>query len=102
AQVKKAGSRAVVVTGIDDVNAQKVVLAINEQLASAAADVKQPRLVRQGNVKALNQLVADMNASRVGVLVMANVNPLYTLPNAAEFETGLANVGLSVAFSLKE
>src|SRR5690554_5258616 len=102
AQVARAGRKAVVVTGISDVNAQKVVLAINKTISSEVMDVNKPKLTRQGNVKALNQLVADMNDGKVGVLVTSNVNPLYTMPNAAEFEAGLAKVGLSVAFSLKE
>lgn len=102
AQVARAGRKAVVVTGISDVNAQKVVLAINKTISSEVMDVNKPKLTRQGNVKALNQLVADMNDGKVGVLVTSNVNPLYTMPNAAEFEAGLAKVDLSVAFSLKE
>lgn len=75
-QVKKAGSKAVVVTGIQDVNAQSLVLAINESLSSAAMDVKTPLLVRKGNVKALAQLISDMNSGKVGVLLMSGVNPL--------------------------
>src|SRR5690606_21597882 len=101
-QVARAGRKAVVVTGISDVNAQKVVLAINKTISSVVMDADKPMLTRQGNVKALNQLVADMNAGKVGVVITSNVNPLYTMPNAAEFEAGLAKVDLSVAFSLKE
>ena len=101
-QVKKAGSKAVVVTGIQDVNAQSLVLAINESLSSAAMDVKTPLLVRKGNVKALAQLISDMNSGKVGVLLMSGVNPLYTLANSSEFESGLGKVSMSVSFSMKE
>src|SRR5690606_19685533 len=101
-QVARAGRKAVVVTGISDVNAQKVVLAINKTISSVVMDADKPMLTRQGNVKALNQLVADMNAGKVGVVITSKVNPLYTMPNAAEFEAVLAKVDLSVAFSLKE
>src|SRR5690606_41891779 len=96
-QVARAGRTAVVVTGISDVNAQKVVLAINKTISSVVMDAEKPKLTRQGNVKALNQLVADMNAGQVGVLVTSNVNPLYTMANAAEFEAGLAKVDHSVS-----
>lgn len=102
AQVARAGKNAVVVTGITDVNAQKVVLSINKSIGSVVMDADAPRMTRQGNVKQVAALVEDMNAGKVGALIMSGVNPLYTLPNAAEFEAGLANVDLSVAFSLKE
>ena len=99
-QIKKAGSNAVVVTGLDDVNAQLVVLAINEMLASKAVDVKAPKYLRQGNVKALNQLITDMKAGKVGALILDGVNPMYSLPNAADFAEGIKNVDLSVNFSM--
>ncbi|MEE9363900.1 MAG: TAT-variant-translocated molybdopterin oxidoreductase [Cellulophaga sp.] len=98
-QIKKAGNNAVVVTGLDDVNAQLVVLAINEMLASKAVDVKAPKYLRQGNVKALNQLIADMKAGKVGALILDGVNPMYSLPNAADFAEGIKNVDLSVNFT---
>jgi MoCo/4Fe-4S cofactor protein with predicted Tat translocation signal len=99
AEVRKAGANAVVVTGLDDENAQMVVLAINEMLGSKAFDSAAPRYVRQGNVKKLKTLIADMNAGRVGALIMDGVNPVYSLPNADEFLAGLEKVDLTVAFS---
>ncbi|WP_299321229.1 TAT-variant-translocated molybdopterin oxidoreductase [uncultured Maribacter sp.] len=98
-EIKKAGSSAVVVTGLDDVNAQAVVLAINEMLASKAFDVVAPKYIRKGSVKAVNALIADMKAGRVGALLMDGVNPVYSLPNAADFKEGLSKVDLTVAFS---
>lgn len=102
AQVARAGKNAVVVTGINDIDAQKVVLSINKSIGSVVMDADAPRLTRQGNAKQVAALVEDMKAGKVGALIMSGVNPLYTLPNASEFEAGLANVDLSVAFSLKE
>ncbi|MCM4154220.1 4Fe-4S dicluster domain-containing protein [Arenibacter sp. N53] len=98
-QVLKNKSNAVVVTGIDDVNAQAVVLAINEMLGSKAFDAAAPKYVRQGNVKAVNALLADMKSGKVGALLMDGVNPAYSLPNAADFAEGIQNVDLTVAFS---
>jgi molybdopterin-containing oxidoreductase family iron-sulfur binding subunit len=100
-QLKNAGSKGVVVTGIQDVNAQTVVLEINENLNSKAFDTSAPIKIRQGNDKAVNVLVADMNAGKVGAIIMSGVNPLYTLPNAGEFAEGLAQTDLSVTFSMK-
>ncbi|MDX1316589.1 MAG: TAT-variant-translocated molybdopterin oxidoreductase [Xanthomarina gelatinilytica] len=100
-QIKKAGSNAVVVTGIQDVNAQTVVLEINEYLNSKAFDPATPIKTRQGNDKAVNTLIADMKVGKVGAIIMSGVNPLYTLPNAADFAEGLAQTELSVTFSMK-
>ncbi|SMC34513.1 TAT-variant-translocated molybdopterin oxidoreductase [Cellulophaga tyrosinoxydans] len=99
ASIKKAGANAVVVTGLDDENAQAVVLAINEFLGSKAFDATAPKYTRQGNVKAVNALISEMKAGRVGAILMDGVNPMYSLPNAADFAEGLKNVGLSVSFS---
>lgn len=99
AEIKKAGSKAVVVSGLNDENAQTVVLAINKLLASEAFDPEKPKYVRQGDAAKVNKLVADMNAGRVGALIMDGVNPAYTLPNAEEFLAGLEKVDLSVDFA---
>ncbi|WP_297797555.1 TAT-variant-translocated molybdopterin oxidoreductase [uncultured Eudoraea sp.] len=99
AEIKNAGKNAVVVTGLDDVNAQAVTLSINEMLASSAFDPTAPRYIRQGNTKTVNALIKDMNSGKVGALIMDGVNPMYTLPNASEFAEGVAKVDLSVTFS---
>ncbi|KAA2218608.1 TAT-variant-translocated molybdopterin oxidoreductase [Maribacter flavus] len=99
AEVKKAGSNAVVLTGLDDVNAQSVVLAINKMLASKAFDPSAPRYIRKGSVKQLESLISDMKSGRVGALIMDGVNPMYSLPNAADFKEGLEKTDLSVLFT---
>ena len=101
-QLRKAGSGAVVVTGITDTDAQHMVLAINEKLGSDVMDKENPRLTRQGNSKEVQQLVKDMKAGKVGALLIAGVNPAYSLPNAAEFVEGLKNVDFKLAFSMKK
>ncbi len=100
AHIRKNKSAAVVVTGIDDINAQTVALAINdEMLGSRAFDAEAPRYVRQGNNAAVNTLIADMKAGKVGALLMDGVNPMYTLSNSSDFAEGLSKVDFSVAFS---
>ncbi|WP_299364923.1 TAT-variant-translocated molybdopterin oxidoreductase [Winogradskyella sp.] len=100
-EIKKAGSNAVVITGIQDVNAQTVALEINEHLSSKAFDTDTTILTRQGSDKAVMQLIADMKMGNVGALIINGVNPMYTLPNASDFKEGLDKVELSVAFSMK-
>ncbi len=103
-ELKTAGSNGVLVTGINNVNAQTVALAINAALGSKAFDTKTPIMTRQGSDKAVATLVADMKAGKVGAIIMSGVNPLYTLPNASDFAEGLKNTSLelSIAFALKE
>ncbi|GLB50994.1 quinol:cytochrome C oxidoreductase [Neptunitalea chrysea] len=98
---KAAGGKAVVVTGIKDVTAQSLVLEMNEG-KSEVFDAEAPLKVRSGNANAVASLIADMKAGKVGVLVTAGVNPMYTLADAEGFAAGLEKVGLSVAFSMKE
>ncbi len=101
-KIKKAGSKAVVVTGLDDENAQAIVLAINEMLGSVSYNSNEPILTRQGDVKAVNALIDSMKAGRVGAIFIDGVNPVYSLPNSDEFVEGLKNVSLSVNFSTNE
>ena len=101
-QLKKAGSNGVVVTGIQDVNAQTVALEINDYLNSKAFDKATPIKTRQGSDKEIMTLIADMKAGKVGAIIMSGVNPVYTLPNASDFTEGLKNTELSVVFSMKE
>ena len=101
-QLRKAGSGAVVVSGIPDVDAQTLVLSINEALGSKVMDSANPRMIRQGNNKAVQQLVADMNSGKIGALLVAGVNPAYSLPNAVEFVEGMKKVDFTLAFSMKE
>ncbi|MFH6768504.1 TAT-variant-translocated molybdopterin oxidoreductase [Gaetbulibacter aquiaggeris] len=101
-QLKKSGSNGLVVTGIQDVNAQTVALEINEYLNSKAFDKATPIKTRQGSDQEVMTLIADMKAGKVGAIIMSGVNPLYTLSNASDFSEGLKNTELSVAFSLKE
>jgi molybdopterin-containing oxidoreductase family iron-sulfur binding subunit len=101
-QLKAAGSKGVFVTGLDDVNAQLLALAINNALQSEAFNPSNAILTRKGDAKAVAQLVADMKAGKVHTLIMNGVNPAYTLANSQEFVAALKSVKLSVTFSMKE
>ena len=101
-QLKAAGTKGLLVSGIQDKSAQLLVLAINQALASEAASTIGARQIRKGSNEKVAQLVADMNAGNVHALIMSGVNPVYTLANSQEFTAGLKKVKLSVAFSLKE
>jgi molybdopterin-containing oxidoreductase family iron-sulfur binding subunit len=101
-QLKAAGSKGLLVSGIQDKNAQLLVLAINQALASEAFSTIGTRQIRKGSNEKVAQLVADMNAGNVHTLIMSGVNPVYTLADSAKFVSGLKKVKLSAAFSLRE
>jgi MoCo/4Fe-4S cofactor protein with predicted Tat translocation signal len=101
-QLKAAGSKGVLVSGIEDKNAQLLVLVINQVLASEAFSAAGARQIRKGSNVAVAQLIKDLNAGSVHTLIMSGVNPVYTLADSASFVSGLKKVKTSVAFSLKE
>jgi molybdopterin-containing oxidoreductase family iron-sulfur binding subunit len=100
-QHRKSGSKAVEVSGLPDVDAQSLVLAINETLGCEFMNTSHPRMIRQGNVTEVTRRVEDMNNGRVGALLIAGVNPVYSLPNSADFVQGLEKVATTLAFSMK-
>ncbi|MES2574561.1 MAG: TAT-variant-translocated molybdopterin oxidoreductase [Bacteroidota bacterium] len=101
-QLKAAGSKGVLVSGIQDKNAQLLVLAINQKLASESFSTVGTRQIRKGSSQKVAQLVNDMKAGSVHTLIMSGVNPVYSLPNSKDFVEGLKKVSLSASFSLKE
>ena len=101
-QLKAAGANGVLVSGIQDKNAQLLVLAINQALSSAAYSTAGVRQIRKGSNEKVAQLLQDMKAGNVHTLLMSGVNPVYTLADSALFVDGLKKVKTSVAFSTKE
>ncbi len=97
-QIKKAGSRAVVVTGMQDENAQLLALAINNHIQSSVIDPIATRNIRFGNDDKVAQLIKDTKAGKIGAIFMYDTNPVYTLPNGIDFAEALKKVKLSVAF----
>ena len=98
-ELKKAGSKGVVLTGLNDKNAQLIALEINKVLNSEVIDTVNTLNIRQGNDVAVAELVSDMKAGKVGGLISYNVDPVYTLSNSSDFTEGLQKLELSVALS---
>jgi molybdopterin-containing oxidoreductase family iron-sulfur binding subunit len=101
-QLKASGSKGVLVSGIQDKNAQLLVLAINQKLASEAFITSGTRQIRKGSNEKVTQLINEMKAGSIHTLIMSGVNPVYTLADSASFVEGLKKVTTSVSFSLKE
>lgn len=88
-QLKAAGAKGLLVSGIQDKNAQLLVLAINQALASEAFSTVGTRQIRKGSDAKVAQLLVDINAGNVHTLIMSGVNPVYTLANGKAFAQGL-------------
>lgn len=101
-QLKAAGKHGVVVTGIQNRNAQLIALALNAYLKSEVIDTAAVKYTRQGSDVAVDLLIAEMNAGKVGAVITYNTNPVYSLANSADFVNGLKKVKLSVAFASSE
>ncbi|WP_405563575.1 TAT-variant-translocated molybdopterin oxidoreductase [Polaribacter sp. Asnod6-C07] len=101
-ELKKSGSKSVVLTGLNDKNAQLVAFAINEALNSEIFDTTNSLNVRQGNDAEVVKLVSDIKSGKVAGLVSYNVDPVYTLSNSSEFSEGLKKLELSVALSTEK
>jgi len=99
--LKQAGSKGVVMTGVNDVNAQLISLAINEALNSEIIDTKNSLNIRQGNFEQVQNVITNMKAGKVDGIFTVNVDPSYSLPNALEFKEALNNVDLKVAISVE-
>ena len=101
-QLNASGSKGLLVSGIQDKNAQLLVLAINNKLSSEAFKTSGTRQIRKGSNEKVTQLIKDMKVGSVHTLIMSGVNPVYTLSNSKDFVDGLKKVALSTSFSLKE
>ena len=100
-EILKNKDKAVIVSGIDDVDYQSIILQINEKIKSKAFKPNEIIKTRLGNSNQVMQLVNKMINGNVGALIMAGVNPVYTMPNSEEFVEGLKKTDLSILFSTK-
>ena len=98
-ELKNAGSKGVVVTGLNDKNAQIVAMAINNALQSEVMDVVATNNRRQGNDTEVAQLVTDLKSGAVKGLITYNVNPLYSLAAANDVRNAIDKLKLSVSLS---
>lgn len=94
--------RSLVVSGSNDPDVQVVVNAINRMLGNYGATISTEKeiFLKQGDDKAVADLIADLNKGRVDALIIgSNINPAYSLPNATEFKEGLSKVSTKVSFA---
>ena len=95
-----AGNSGVFITGIDDVNAQLIALKINMLIKSRVLNTSKLNLTRQGNDNKVSSFVNDLMDKKVDGLIMAGVNPSYTLPDSKKFNDALKSIDFTVSFSM--
>ena len=98
--LKGAGKRALVLAGLNDLNLQRVVNAINEALGAIETTVNFERNdLYQGSSNDLIKLTSDMSTGRVKTLIIADCNPSYDAVNATAFSAALEKVNLTISTS---
>jgi molybdopterin-containing oxidoreductase family iron-sulfur binding subunit len=97
----KYRGESVVVSGVNDLELQVVVNAINAALENIGntIDLAHPSLQRNGDDVAMAALVERMNRGEVHTLFMSGVNPAYDYHDPARFLSGLEKVSLAVSLS---
>ena len=96
-----AKGKGIVISNSNDAGVQTVVNAINNLLGNygSTLNMANPLYIKAGLDSEMDQLVADMKGGKVGALLIHGVNPSYSYGKAADFNAGLAKVGLTVSFA---
>jgi molybdopterin-containing oxidoreductase family iron-sulfur binding subunit len=92
-----------VVSGSNNANVQIIVNAINEAIGANGTTINwaAPLQTKQGIDSEMNTLVADMQAGRVGALLVYDANPAYDYFDAEKFKAAIKKVRTAISFSEK-
>ena len=93
--------KSLVVSGVNDEGVQTLVNGINKMLDNygKTVDVENYMNFKQSNDKEFADLVADMAAGKVSVLMTYNCNPVYTAPASLKFADAYKKVATKISFS---
>lgn len=99
--LKSRRGKALVVCGLNDVNAQIITAEINKLLGAEGntIDFSVPLYTKQGDEARVEQLFKDIAAGTVQGLILYNANPVYNHPNGEQIKTWLKKLPLSVSFA---
>ena len=101
-EISSGAGSSVVISGINDKDYQSLILEINESIGSKSFLPSKTILTRTGKDEDVQDLITRMNEKSVGAIIMAGVNPIYSLPNSSEFEKAIKDLDLSISFSMKD
>ena len=99
--IKKFGSKAVVVSGLDDKNVQDMILDLNNHIKSLAID-NSARLTRTQSGDEVDAFIEDLLAGKLSGLIAVGVNPVYSLSKGEKIKEAIKNLDFSLSFSMKE
>ncbi len=93
--------RSVVMCGTNDPDVQVLVNAVNRMLGNygSTIDLNNHWNLRQGDDRAVEELISEMESGQVDGILIHGVNPLYSHPEAERFRQGLKKTGLTVSFA---
>ena len=93
--------KALVISGSNNTQVQIIVNAINDAIGAYGSTISwnAPILMHQGVDSEMVTLVQDMEAGRVGALLVYGANPSYEYFDAERFNKGLKAVKLSISFN---
>lgn len=100
-ELSSAKGESLVVCGLNDTDVQVLVNGINKMLDNygKTVDVENHCNLKQGDDKQFMDLINDMNAGKVGAVLVYNCNPVYTAPAKAGFAAAYKKVPLKVSFA---
>ena len=101
AELKKAGSNALVLSGSNDPDIESITIAINQALGNGGTTIDYAKRthLRKGNDNEMRQLIDDMNAGNVGALLMDNLNVAYVLSGNEKLAAGIKKVDSTIYFT---
>ncbi len=104
--LKANRGRSLVVAGSNDKNIQSVVNKINVMLENygSTIDLDNALTIKQGDDKAVDELITAVTKGEIDTLFICGVNPVYSHPRGAELAKALQDgkVKMAVSFSMFE
>ena len=99
AMMRKAGSKAVLVTGLPDMASQGRTLDANA--GSVVMDTAKPRMTRSANNAEVMKVMNGVISGSVKGLITVGVDPVYSFPNE-KFKAAYGNLDMTIAFAMKK
>jgi molybdopterin-containing oxidoreductase family iron-sulfur binding subunit len=101
-ELVKYQGQSLIICGVNDPDIQTVVNSINSMLSNYGATISTDTelFINQGSDAEVMNLLSEVNSGKIDALILgADINPAYSLPNAAEFIEALAKVDVLISFS---
>jgi MoCo/4Fe-4S cofactor protein with predicted Tat translocation signal len=101
-KIRKSPTKSVVVSGVDDVEVQELILLINRAINSEVIDVNNPRLIKKGSNSSVKEFIDELISGKISGVITSGVNPVYSLQNSEEIKKSIENLPFSLSFTEKQ